>query len=93
MTLESTIEGHLVKRVEEEIGGMCLKGDVPGRKFIDRIAILPGGRTVYFELKRPRGGVRSRHQVETVKRLVALGHEAYFCKTKEEVDACLSATT
>lgn len=89
MTLESTIEGHLVKRVEKEIGGIALKGAVPGRRFIDRICILPGGRVVFFELKKPKGGRRSAHQEETIERLVALGHEAVFAKTKEEIDVVL----
>lgn len=90
--LETSVEDYLVRRVEQA-GGIALKGDVPGRRFVDRICFLPGGRIVVFELKRPSGGHRRRHQVETVRRLVALGFEAYFCKTKEEVDACLGVTT
>lgn len=89
MTLESTIESYLVKRVEKEMGGIALKGAVPGRRFIDRICFLSRGRTIIFELKRPKNGKRSRHQIETIRRLLALGHEAYFCKTREEVDKAL----
>lgn len=89
MTLESTIETYLSSRVKA-LGGISLKGDVPGRRFLDRIAILPGGRTIYFELKRPKNGYKRAHQIETVDRLVLMGHEAYFCKTKEEVDAALA---
>ncbi len=87
MTLESTIESYLVKRVEKEFGGVALKGDkIAGRKFIDRICILPAGRVVFFECKRPSGGRREAHQTVIVEQLRALGHEAYFVKTKEEVD-------
>ncbi len=86
MTLESTIEDYLVKRVKA-LGGIILKGDVPGRVFVDRICILPGGRVVFVEVKRPKGGRREKHQTETIRRLVELGHEAVFVKTKEEVDA------
>lgn len=89
MVLEASIEGYLVKRVEAN-GGIALKADkLAGRRFVDRICFLGNGRIVIVELKRPKNGRRSPHQVETVKRLLALGCEVYFCKTKEEVDAAL----
>lgn len=89
MTLESTIEAYLVKRVEQDLGGIALKGDVKGRRFLDRICFLPGGFVKVFELKRPKGGRPSAHQIETVNRLRLMGHKVYWCKTKEEVDAAL----
>ncbi len=89
MAQESTIETYLVNRVEKEIGGIALKGAVPGRRFVDRICFLPGGRTIIVELKRPKNGRRKPHQIETIRRLVTMGHEAYFCKTKQEVDRAL----
>lgn len=93
MALESTIEDHLVKRVKA-LGGISLKTDrIVGHRFLDRTCFLPGGRTVVFELKRPVGGRKARLQVEQVEKLLALGHEVYFCKTKEEIDACLNAPT
>lgn len=88
-TLEYAVEDYLVKRVKA-LGGLALKSDkLPGQRFIDRTCILPGGRTVYVEVKRPSGGRRERHQIEIIERLQALGHEAYFVKTKEEVDELL----
>lgn len=85
MVLENSIETHLVNRIKQ-LGGFTLKGDTPGRRFLDRICILPRGRTVYVELKKPRGGVYSAHQIETMKRLTKLGHEVAGLHTKEEID-------
>lgn len=48
---ESTIEARLVREVKKR-GGLCYKFTSPGNPGVpDRIAILPGGRTVYIELK------------------------------------------
>ena len=63
--------------------------DVPGRRFLDRILILPGGFTVYVECKRPKGGRYSPHQVETLKRLKTMGHWVETLHTKKDVDAWL----
>lgn len=87
--LENSVEKHLVDRVEKELGGMALKGDVPGRRFLDRILILPRGVTVYCECKRPQGGRYSRHQLETAERLVKLGHWVLFVRDKRGVDEAL----
>lgn len=93
MALESTIEDYLVKRVKA-LGGISLKTDrIVGHRFLDRTCFLPGGRTVVIETKRPVGGRRARLQVDTVEQLQALGHEVYFCKTKEEIDTVLDRRT
>lgn len=87
--LESTIEDYFVKRIIE-LGGFSLKTDrIRGKRFLDRTAFLPGGRTIIAELKRPKGGRKAALQKQHVADLVAMGHEAYFLKTKEEVDAVL----
>lgn len=89
MTLESTIESYLVKRVEA-LGGFTLKTDrVPGRRFLDRTCFLPGGRVIVVELKRPVGGRLARLQGFMIGTLERLGHEVYRCDTKEEVDDAL----
>ena len=89
MTLESTIESYLVKRVEA-LGGFTLKTDrVPGRRFLDRTCFLPGGRVIVVELKRPIGGRLARLQGFMIEHLERLGHEVYRCNTKEEVDDAL----
>jgi hypothetical protein len=89
MTLESTIEAYFVKRIIE-LGGFSLKTDrVQGRRFLDRTAFLPGGRVIVAELKRPVGGRKQALQIEYHNQLRLMGHEAYFLKTKEEVDEAL----
>lgn len=93
MVLEDSIETYFVKRVRFTLGGIALKGDVKGQRFLDRIAILPGGRTVYVELKRPKGGRYSVHQKETLERLKAMGHETARLKTKKEVDEWVDSLT
>lgn len=91
MPLEYTVEDYLVKQVEKR-GGIALKGAVPGRRFVDRICILPGGVTLYAELKRPdKKGRLSVHQGETLKRLRALGQYATRFDTRNEIDVWFRA--
>lgn len=48
---ESTIEARLVSEVRKR-GGLCYKFTSPGSPGVpDRIVVLPGGVTVYVELK------------------------------------------
>lgn len=90
-TLEASIEAYFVKRVVE-LGGFSLKTDrIAGKRFLDRTAFLPGGRVIVAELKRPVGGRKARLQAGQVAKLIAMGHEVYFLKTKEEVDAALAS--
>lgn len=52
---ESAIEAQLVRRVRAA-GGLCWKWVSPGTAGVpDRIVILPGGRTIYVELKTETG--------------------------------------
>lgn len=90
MTLESTIEAYLVKRVEA-LGGYCLKGAIPGRRFIDRICVFPNGVTGYAEVKRPKKGRKEAHQIATIKRLTELGHIARFMCNQTDVDGFIIA--
>ena len=84
--LETSVETYLVDKVENVLGGMALKGDVPGRRFLDRIIILPYGVTIYCECKRPSGGRYSAHQIETLDRLRKMGHITWKLRSKEEID-------
>lgn len=61
--LEKEIESKLREMVEKH-GGMCLKWVCPGWAGVpDRIVLLPRGRIIFVELKRPKGGkVASRQK-------------------------------
>lgn len=86
---ENTVEDYLANAVERQLGGYALKGDIKGRRFLDRIVILPRGITVWCECKRPNGGRYSRHQLETAERLVNRDHFFLFVNTKPGVDRAL----
>lgn len=86
---EASIENYLKDSVEAK-GGICLKLSPVGLRGVpDRLIILAGPRIVFVELKRPSGGVIARLQHWWRNRLLALGCEHNFVKTRAEVDALL----
>lgn len=73
--LEKDIERKLRQMVEAH-GGLCLKWVCPGWTGVpDRIVLLPGGRVVFAELKRPKGGRLTRLQKWWAERLIGLGFD------------------
>ena len=71
--LEKEIERKLRLEVEKR-GGRCLKWVCPGWAGVpDRIILLPGGRVMFAEIKRPRGGVVSDLQAFWRRKLEGLG--------------------
>lgn len=85
--LEKEIEAKLVKLVKRR-GGLCLKWVCPGWSGVpDRLVLLPRGRLIFVELKRPKGGVLSSRQVWWGKKLRALGFPYYVIWTRAELDA------
>lgn len=71
--LEKDIEQALRKMVEQH-GGQCLKWVCPGWSGVpDRIVLLPGGRVIFVETKRPKGGQLSELQKWWAKKLLGLG--------------------
>lgn len=75
--LEKEIEAKLVKAVKDR-GGLCLKWVCPGWAGVpDRIVLLPGGRAMFVELKRPKGGKLSSRQKWWRKKLMDLGFSAW----------------
>ena len=70
--LEKDIEAKLRKAVEAE-GGKCVKWVCPGWAGVpDRLVLLPGGRIVFVETKRPKGGTLSELQKKWAKWLSEL---------------------
>jgi Holliday junction resolvase len=86
---ECTIEEELVRRVAAE-GGIALKVVTPGRRgFVDRLVLMPGGRAIMVECKRPRGGRLSLHQIVYHRRIETLGVVLALIKNSEDIDALL----
>ena len=84
-TLEKEIERKLRLEVTK-LGGQCLKWVCPGWSGVpDRIILLPGGRVVFAEIKRPRGGVVSGLQSFWQRKLQGLGFTVWYIYTEEDV--------
>lgn len=74
---ESSIEKKFVMAVES-IGGLAPKWVSPGARGVpDRIAILPGGKIAFVELKAPGKNLRSL-QAWWAEKLRAKGHRVYM---------------
>ena len=90
---EAVVEAELVRRVEAS-GGICDKTVSPsGRGYFDRTIVLPGGRVGFAEVKKPRGGVISVHQIERHKRYRALGAEVAVVKSLADIEKLLAAAS
>lgn len=71
--LEREIEKKF-RALVESCGGYCLKFVSPMHAGVpDRIVLLPGGRVIFVELKKPKGGKLSKLQQLWRDRLQALG--------------------
>ena len=85
--LEKEIEKKLVNLVKRH-GGLCLKWICPGWAGVpDRIVLLPGGRVVFVELKRPSGGVVSSRQRWWAHKLAMLGFEHWYVYNESDLIA------
>jgi hypothetical protein len=90
-TREMLVESALIGAVEAA-GGIAEKVTVLGRRgFFDRLIVLPGGRVVFCEVKRPRGGTFSAHQIQRHKVYRALGVEVAIVKNSADIERLLSS--
>lgn len=89
--LELSVENYLVAQVGA-LGGICEKVQVVGRRgFFDRLVVLPHGRVLFVEVKRPRGGVMSPHQKSRYAQYRALGCAVAIVRNQEDIDQLLAA--
>lgn len=60
------------------------QGARPGRPDIE--LLLPGGKTIFVELKRKKGGRLSPHQQQEIANLEGLGFETRVLRVADEAD-------
>ena len=85
--LERDVERALVGMVKRH-GGLCLKWVCPGWSGVpDRIILLPGGRVLFAETKRPKGGEVRKLQEWWHKTLRRLGFQVWVIYSKEDIAA------
>lgn len=82
---ERDIERALVGMVKRQ-GGLCLKWVCPGWAGVpDRIILLPGGRLIFAEVKRPHGGEIGKLQKWWAEKLKALGFKHLYIKNRADI--------
>ena len=85
---EKAIERYLADRIKE-LGGICLKYSNPGMTgYPDRICLLPGGVTIWVELKSKDGELKAIQKVR-IDQLRKIGHTVYVCSSKAAIDEVL----
>ncbi|MEO5342206.1 MAG: VRR-NUC domain-containing protein [Gammaproteobacteria bacterium SHHR-1] len=90
--LEKEIEAYLVERVKT-LGGRAYKWTSPSHRGVpDRLVVLPGGRVMAVECKRP-GGRTTRLQDREIARLNELGLETHVVASKDDIDRLLQTAT
>ena len=78
-----------MRRVEA-LGGVADKVQVIGRRgFRDRLIVLPGGRIRLVEVKRPRGGRLSPHQIRYREIYAKLGVVIELVRSIDDIDRLL----
>lgn len=85
---EKATEQYLTACVKQ-MGGMCLKYSNPGMVgFPDRVCLLPGGVTLWVELKSKDGRLNEVQKIR-IRQLRGMGHTVNVCRSKEDVDEVL----
>lgn len=86
-TLEKDIEQKLVKMVKRH-GGRCPKWVSPGWSGVpDRLVLLPGGRIIFVETKRPKGSRVAALQKKWREWLQDLGFMVWHVYTEADLKA------
>ena len=86
---EKLVEAELIARVEA-MGGKCIKVQAVGRRgFFDRVVVLPKGRVYFVELKRPKGGRLSPHQIWYMSEFSALDVAIAVVKNSADITRLL----
>jgi hypothetical protein len=87
---ESEIEDYFCRYVEA-LGGVAEKVvRLGGRGYFDRVAVLPGGRVIFAEIKKPKGSHISAHQKLRHQRYRELGCEVVVIKSFADCDSVLT---
>lgn len=81
---ESTVENYLLTCVKA-VRGLTIKLRFL-RGWPDRLVLLRGGRLIFIELKRPKGGKFEPLQLRIHIKLRALGFKVFTCYDKFQVD-------
>ena len=85
---EKAIERYLAESVKK-MGGICLKYANAGMVgYPDRICLLPGGVTVWVELK-SKGEKPKVLQFIRFKQMASIGHPVHVCASKHDIDELL----
>ena len=83
--LEKTIEEKIGEAVKAG-GGLYYKFVSPGNAGVpDRMAVLPGGRVIFIELKSETGRLRMTQHVQ-IQRLASRGCEVHVIQGMEEAE-------
>jgi hypothetical protein len=80
---ESEIESKFVKACAR-YGGIARKQTAGGGD-LDRRVMWPNGVTTYAEIKKRKGGVRSKAQQDEVGMLLKMGHLAMFVENEMDI--------
>lgn len=83
---EDSIEAHLEKKTKEARGWAVKLPGVLMPGWPDRMVLLPGGRVVFVELKRPKGGKLERLQPLIHSKLRRLGFLVMVWNTKQQIN-------
>ena len=82
---EKSIERYLVDLVSR-LGGICLKYSNPNMVgYPDRVVLLPGGVTIWIELKSAGRHVTKIQQIR-IADMAAMGHKIFIADNEEDIN-------